>query len=115
MGLSGLQGPAYPLPPIAVVIAPTDSNNRSPTEPLPSPSPRLKIDTQVGESADKGQLNRRTKSLDDSGEYRPDVLSPTRYDSPVSNVRCDGWCKHDIFARRVAVSVALSFVLALVN
>jgi len=104
MGLSGLQGSAYPLPSIAGVIAYTDSNNRSPTDPLPSPCPRLKINTQVRESTD--QSNRRWRSVGDSGAYRADVLSPTRYDSPVSNIKCDGWCKRDIFARRVALSLS---------
>ena len=45
MGLSGLQGAAFPLPSIVGVMARgTDSNTRLYSDPLPSPCPQLHID-----------------------------------------------------------------------
>ena len=117
-----LQGPAYPVPLIASVISSTTQVGESAGDWQPNRHWRSMGDSKA-HPAREGRLQRRYaialspfptpiprwKSLGDSGGYRADILSPTRYDSPVSNVRCDGWCKHDIFARRVAVSVALIF------
>jgi len=113
IGLSG-SGTATPLPSLDGAIL--RNTNRLYTGGLPSPYPRLRIDTQVGGNTGDWRPNRRWWSMGDS-EAHParegrlqqryaDVLSPTRYDSPVSNVRCDGWCKYDIFARRVALSLS---------
>ena len=91
------------------MISRADSNIRLHTEPSPLPSPRLRIDTQLGDSADGGPSNKRWKSMGDS-EACASFLSPTRprCNSPIAYVKCDGWCKSDPFARRVAVSM-LSF------
>ena len=106
MGLSGLRDTVDPLPSIGM-IAHTESNIHLLTEPLPSPYPRLRIDTQMGESPDEGQPDRHWKSMGDSGA-NVNSLSPPLCDSPVSIMRCDGWCEYDPFAGRVAVCI-LSF------
>lgn len=114
IGSSGPRGSAYPLPSIVgLMTGKVDSNVRFLTDPLPS---RLRIDTQVGGSANEGQPNRRCKSMGDSETYpvregrRPrscaPFLSPTRYASPVSNVKCDGWCRDNPFACAVVLSLS---------
>ena len=111
MGLSGLRGAALSLPSIVGVMARgINSNNRVHTDPLPSPScPRLRINTKLEERTKDGQSNKRGKSeahparegrLRNSASF----LSPTRFESPVSNV-CDGWCEYNVLAHRTAVRV----------
>ncbi|KAN0136650.1 Caspase domain containing protein [Lactarius tabidus] len=114
VGLSGLHGNPFAL--IADVV--TRDNVQLLTDPFPSPHPLLQIDTQVlAETTDDGQPNRRRTSIGES-EIHPvgegghsgshAILSPTRCDSPVSYVRCDGWCGYDPFESRFAVSLSLS-------
>lgn len=113
MGLSGLHGAAYPLPSIVDVMTRNiDSNTRVYTDPLPAPCPRLRIDTKLEESTEDRQTDKRCRSMGSEAcparEGRPrssgSFVSPTRFESPVSNV-CDGWCRYNPFARRSAVSV----------
>ena len=85
MGPSDLRQAGHPLPSTAGTMARSTVNN-----PLPSSYPELRIDTQVGE--------------DGCPTSNANILSPTRYDSPVSNIKCDGWCEYDPFERRIAVS-----------
>jgi hypothetical protein len=115
MGLSGLHGAAFPLPSIVgVMTRDIDSSTRVYSDPLPAPCPRLQIDTKLEDSREDDKPNKRWRSeAAPAREGRPrssgSFLSPTRYDSPVSNV-CDGWCEPDPFARRTAVSVLLFFI-----
>ncbi|KAI9440267.1 caspase domain-containing protein [Lactarius psammicola] len=116
MGHSGLRGSGPPLPSIAGVMARDINNIRLQTDPLPSSCTGLRIDTQVGGSTDEGQPNRRWMSTGESEVYPAregrrlrscaTLLSPTRYESPVSNVKCDGWCDYDPFARRTVLSLS---------
>jgi len=107
IGLSGHRGTGYPLRSIASVISHADGNIRLHTDPSPLPSPRLRIDTQMGGSVDGGPSNKRWKSMGDS-EACASILSPTRLrsNSPIAYVKCDGWCRYDPFARRVALSLS---------
>ncbi|KAH9059168.1 caspase domain-containing protein [Lactarius vividus] len=114
IGHSGLHGSALQLPSIIGVMARNIDNNRLHTDPLPSPSARLRIDTQVGGSTD--EANRRRMSMGDSEEYPPRegrrprsraaLVSPTRYDSPVSFVKCDGWCNYDPSVYKTVLSLS---------
>ncbi|KAN0136670.1 Caspase domain containing protein [Lactarius tabidus] len=114
MGLSGLQGAAFPLPSIVSVMARgNDSNTRLYSDPLPAPCPRLRIDTKLGESTEDEQPNKRWKSMGSEAcparKGRPrsigSILPLMRVESPVSNV-CDGWCGHNPFAHRTALSLS---------
>ena len=112
MGHSGLRGAALSLPSIVGVMARgINNNNRVHTDPLPSPYPRLRINTKLEERTKDGQSNKRGKSeaypaRDGRSRSSASILSPTltRYESPVSNV-CDGWCGYNVLAHRTAVSV----------
>jgi hypothetical protein len=119
MGLSGLQGAAFPLPSIVSVMARgNDSNTRLYSDPLPAPCPRLRIDTKLGESTEDEQPNKRWKSMGSEAcparKGRPrsigSILPLMRVESPVSNV-CDGWCGHNPFAHRTAVGLLYFFML----
>ncbi|KAH8994283.1 caspase domain-containing protein [Lactarius akahatsu] len=115
MGPSALHDPAFQIPSIVGVMARNiDNNIRLYTDPLPSPCAQLRIDTQVGGSAD--EANRRWMSMGDSEGYPPregrrlrscvPLVSPTRYESPVSIVKCDGWCHYDPFVRKTVLSLS---------
>ncbi|KAI9438818.1 caspase domain-containing protein [Lactarius indigo] len=115
MGHSGLHGSASQLPSIARVMARNiDNNIRLHTDPLPSPCAPLRINTQVGGSID--EANRRWMSMGDSEGYSPRegrrprsiaaLVSPTRYESPVSFVKCDGWCDYDPSVHRTVLSLS---------
>ena len=54
----------------------------------------------------KGVLlaNQREKSVEASRLGGSSILSPTRYDSPVSRMKCDGWCGYDLIPRATVVS-----------
>ncbi|KAH9005354.1 caspase domain-containing protein [Lactarius deliciosus] len=95
IGPSALHNPAFQIPSIVGVMARNiDNNIRLYTDPLPSPCAQLRIDTQVGGSAD--ETNRRWMSMGDPEGYPPregrrlrsgaSLVSPTRYESPVSIV-----------------------------
>ncbi|KAF8259966.1 caspase domain-containing protein [Lactarius quietus] len=110
MAHAGARGSGPPLPLIDAVIArDTDGSVRLPTDQSPSPSPQLRIDTKVKKSRSTGD-----SEVHPARGRRPQsgigFMSPTRrrYDSPVSNVKCDGWCKSDPLARRVAAIVVIS-------
>ena len=96
MGPSDLCQTDHPLPSTAGTMARSTVNDiQFHTDTLPSSYPELRIDTQAGEDG-------RPKS-------NANILSPTQYDSPVSNVKCDGWCEYDPFERRIAVSFLYHF------
>ena len=61
----------------------------------------LRIDTEAG-----GVLlaNQREESVEAGHQGGSSILSPTRYDSPVSRVGCDGWCGYDLIPRATVVS-----------
>ena len=106
MGLSGPQGSVHP----SIAGFSTDSNTRSPTDPPTSPSPRLRIDTHVGGCVDGGKWRRKSMGTGayPAGEGRshgPALLTPMRYDSPVSSVACDGWCRYDVIPFPIVVSI----------
>jgi hypothetical protein len=89
MGLSGLRGSIYSS--IAGVIArTTDDNTQS-----------------MGDSeAYPAREGRRP-------QRRTTFMSPTRYDSPVSDVECNGWCGYDHISGPIVVSIL--FRVAWVN
>ena len=96
MGPSDLRQTDHPLPSTAGTMARSTVNDiQFHTDTLPSSYPELRIDTQVGE--------------DGCPKSNANILSPTQYDSPVSNVKCDGWCEYDLFERRIAVSFLYHF------
>ncbi|KAI9511062.1 caspase domain-containing protein [Russula earlei] len=64
----------------------------------PSGSP-LRIDTDISPAKVDGHDTRGLRGC-------APFLSPTRYDSPVSNMRCDGWCAYEDFSHPTAVSLS---------
>jgi hypothetical protein len=114
VGLSDPHG--NPFSSIADVVA--RDNVRLLADPLPSPHPQMRIDTQMlVESTDDGQPTRHWGSIGAESEAYPtgedghprsyaNILSPTRCDSPVSYVKCDGWCGYDPFESRFALSLS---------
>ncbi|KAI0297813.1 hypothetical protein B0F90DRAFT_1737856 [Multifurca ochricompacta] len=91
MGLSNLSDLSSQAPSISSVM-----NDRLTNQSLPLP---LRIDTQVGSVFPAVQ---RTMSMERyiregrSARGSTPLLSPTRYESPVSRVKCDGWCGYEI-------------------
>ncbi|KAN0136668.1 Caspase domain containing protein [Lactarius tabidus] len=107
MGLSDLRGTTDPFPSISGVIA--RDNAPFLADPWP-PHPRLLTTTKSEESTEDGQPNRGMGSeAGPTRKCRPrsngSFLSPTRHESPVSNV-CDGWCRYNSFTRRTALSLS---------
>lgn len=64
----------------------------------------LRINTNVGGAL---SANQRKQSVEADGRGNMSVLSPTRrFMSPISRVRCDGWCGYDVIPRATVVSLS---------
>jgi hypothetical protein len=82
-------------------IASIMSSQTSPSNTRPG-SP-LRVNTDIG-----GVLsaNQRGNSVEADARCSMSVLSPMRrYASPISRMKCDGWCGHDLIPRATVVSV----------
>ncbi len=65
------------------------------------PSSPLRINTEIGGAL---SANQREVTVEVDARRNTSVLSPTRrYDSPISRVRCDGWCGYDLIPRAKVV------------
>jgi hypothetical protein len=63
----------------------------------------LQVNTTVGGAI---SANQRKLSVEVDARGSMSVLSPTRtFMSPISRVRCDGWCGYDLIPRATVVSV----------
>jgi len=63
----------------------------------------LRVNTDVSGAL---SANQREMSAEADARDNTSVLSPARrYASPISRVRCDGWCGHDLIPRATVVSV----------
>ena len=67
------------------------------------PGSPLRVNTDVSGAL---SANQREMSAEADARDNTSVLSPARrYASPISRVRCDGWCGHDLIPRATVVSV----------
>ena len=67
------------------------------------PGSPLRVNTDVGGALSASQ---RELSVEADARGNMSVLSPTRtFMSPISRVRCDGWCGYDLIPRATVVSV----------
>jgi hypothetical protein len=67
------------------------------------PDTPLRVTTDVGGAL---SANQRELSVEADARGNMSVLSPTRtFMSPISRVRCDGWCGYDLIPRATVVSV----------
>ena len=65
------------------------------------PGSMLRVNTNIGSALSTSHL-----SVDTNVQDSMSVLSPNRrYESPISRVRCDGWCGYDLKPCATVVSV----------
>ena len=109
IGRSGLPGSVHLPPSIVDVIPRTTDNTQFPTNPLPSSSPPLRIDSQVAGSAYEGSRKSMggSEAVRDGRRLQRDTspLTPTLHASPVSSVLCTGWCGYDLVPGPIVVSI----------
>ncbi|KAN0118331.1 Caspase domain containing protein [Russula decolorans] len=68
------------------------------------PGTPLRVTTDVGGAL---SANQRELSVEADARGNMSVLSPTRtFMSPISRVRCDGWCGYDLIPRATVVSLS---------
>ena len=87
------------LPPNSIASVMGSQHKLSDTRPgLP-----LRVNTEVGSAL---SANHRELSVEAGSRDNVSVLSPTRrYESPISRVRCDGWCGYELNPCATVVSV----------
>jgi hypothetical protein len=67
------------------------------------PGSLLRVNTDIGGTL---SANRRELSVEADARDNMSVLSPMRRcESPISRLKCDGWCDYDLIPRATAVSV----------
>ncbi|KAH9979130.1 caspase domain-containing protein [Russula compacta] len=84
-------------------------NNRRPTDTYSEPSLRINTKICSFSSTDQRRMSVEVDSRQVRGSWEyTSVLSPTRTqcDSPLSGVRCDGWCRYDPFPHATVVSLS---------
>ena len=67
------------------------------------PGSLLRVNTDIGGTL---SANQRELSVEVDARDNMSFLSPMRrYESPISRLKCDGWCDYDLIPHATAVSV----------
>lgn len=85
----------------------------------PSDSP-LRVITEIGGTFSTAHRESSVETDQQGTPSRQDststtILSPTRYDSPVPGVLCDGWCGYDLIPRATVVSAICAWCTITIN